>query len=231
LDGKAQTKPAGREPQAACLIEAASRAARPEQLPVPGDECYLTDPAIGEQGPAVAAFDRLIKDYRVMPITVCRICRAPRLGFKANQTIKVEDAIKRLVTKSANDTAVIVAEAIGGSETEFGKLMTLKAREPGMTSTTYVNASGLPAEVQVTTSRPGRSGSCHSTLVSRLLPIFCNPSFHYKGTEMHNHNTFIQLFRWFPSVLKAITIIRPGTLVRLHRAGFRRNRQRPRSRA
>ena len=49
-----------------------------------------------------------------------------KLGLKANQTIEVEDAIKGLVTKSANDAAVVVAEAIGGSEAEFAKLMTRK---------------------------------------------------------------------------------------------------------
>src|SRR5207245_5105603 len=76
-----------------------------------------------------------------------------KLGLKPNQTIKVEDAIKGLVTKSANDAAVVVAEAIGGSEAEFAKLMTLKARALGMTSTTYVNASGLPDEEQVTAAR------------------------------------------------------------------------------
>jgi D-alanyl-D-alanine carboxypeptidase len=76
-----------------------------------------------------------------------------KLGLRPNQTIKVEDAIKGLVTKSANDAAVVVAEAIGGSEEEFAKLMTLKARTLGMTSTTYVNASGLPAEAQITTAR------------------------------------------------------------------------------
>jgi D-alanyl-D-alanine carboxypeptidase len=76
-----------------------------------------------------------------------------KLGLRPNQTIKVEDAIKGLVTKSASDAAVVVAEAIGGSEEEFAKLMTLKARTLGMTSTTYVNASGLPAEAQITTAR------------------------------------------------------------------------------
>src|ERR671937_3289588 len=76
-----------------------------------------------------------------------------KLGLKANQTINVEDAIKGLVTKSANDAAVVVAEAIGGSEEEFAKLMTLKARSLGMTRTTYVNSSGLPADEQITTAR------------------------------------------------------------------------------
>lgn len=57
------------------------------------------------------------------------------------------------MTKSANDAAVVIAEALGGSEEEFAKLMTLKARMLGMTSTTYINASGLPAVEQVTTAR------------------------------------------------------------------------------
>ena len=55
-----------------------------------------------------------------------------RRGLKPNQTIIVEDAIKGLVTKSANDAAVVVAEAIGGSEEEFAALMTMKARALGM---------------------------------------------------------------------------------------------------
>jgi D-alanyl-D-alanine carboxypeptidase len=68
-----------------------------------------------------------------------------KLGLRAGQTIKVEDAIKGLVTKSANDAAVVVAEALGGSEEEFALMMTRKARALGMSKTTYVNASGLPA--------------------------------------------------------------------------------------
>src|SRR5262249_6457924 len=76
-----------------------------------------------------------------------------KLGLKANQSIVVEDAIKGLVTKSANDAAVVVSEAIAGSQEEFAKLMTQKARALGMAGTTYVNASGLPAEGQITTAR------------------------------------------------------------------------------
>jgi D-alanyl-D-alanine carboxypeptidase len=67
-----------------------------------------------------------------------------KLGLKAGQTIKVEDAIKASVTKSANDAAVVIGEAISGTEGEFAGLMTQKARALGMASTTYVNASGLP---------------------------------------------------------------------------------------
>ena len=115
-----------------------------------------------------------------------------KLGLKANQTIKVEDAIKGLVTKSANDAAVVVAEAIGSSETEFAKLMTLKARALGMTSTTYVNASGLPAEEQVTTARDRAIlGRAIQHRFPGYYQYFATPSFRYNGTEMHNHNTLL----------------------------------------
>jgi len=115
-----------------------------------------------------------------------------KLGLKANQTIKVEDAIKGLVTKSANDAAVVVAEAIGGSEEEFAKLMTLKARTLGMTSTTYVNASGLPAEEQITTAR---DQAILGRAVQHRFPgyyqYFATPSFHYRGAEIRNHNSLL----------------------------------------
>src|SRR5712692_10097079 len=67
-----------------------------------------------------------------------------KLGLRPGQTIRVEDAIKGLVTRSANDAAVVIAEAIGGSEDDFARLMTRKARALGMSRTTYRNASGLP---------------------------------------------------------------------------------------
>src|SRR6266567_5102090 len=112
-----------------------------------------------------------------------------KLGLKANQTIKVEDAIKGLVTKSANDAAVVVAEAIGGSEAEFAKLMTLKARMLGMTSTTYVNASGLPAEEQITTAR---DQAVLGRAIQHRFPgyyrYFSTVSFRYRGKDIHNHN-------------------------------------------
>jgi D-alanyl-D-alanine carboxypeptidase len=107
------------------------------------------------------------------------------MGLKADQTVKVEDAIKGLVTKSANDAAVVVAEALGGSEEEFAKLMTLKARMLGMTSTTYINASGLPAVEQITTARD-QALLGHS--IQHRFPIyyqyFATPSFLWRGAEM-----------------------------------------------
>src|SRR6266508_2106478 len=115
-----------------------------------------------------------------------------KLGLKANQTIKVEDAIRGLVTKSANDAAVVVAEAIGGSEEEFAKLMTLKAAALGMTSTTYVNASGLPAEEQITTARDQAVlGRAIQHRFPGYYQYFATPSFRYKVAEMRNHNALL----------------------------------------
>jgi hypothetical protein len=75
------------------------------------------------------------------------------LGLKAGQSIAVEDAIKAVVTRSANDAAVVVAENLAGDEGRFAKLMTMKPRSLGMSRTTYVNASGLPNDDQITTAR------------------------------------------------------------------------------
>src|SRR6201991_220122 len=125
-----------------------------------------------------------------LPISALAAIQNPtKLGLRANQTIKVEDAIKGLVTKSANDASVVIAEALGGSEEEFAKLMTLKARMLGMTNTTYINASGLPADEQLTTARDqailGRAIQHRFPLYYRY---FATPSFNYRGKEMRNHN-------------------------------------------
>ena len=76
-----------------------------------------------------------------------------RLGLKAGERISVEDAVLALVTKSANDVAVVVAETVGGSEEDFAEMMTRKARQLGMGATTYRNASGLPDVGQMSTPR------------------------------------------------------------------------------
>jgi D-alanyl-D-alanine carboxypeptidase len=76
-----------------------------------------------------------------------------KLGLRAGKTIKVEDAIRAVVTKSANDAAVVIAERLGGTESSFAARMTTKARVIGMPSTTFVNASGLPDMRQRTTAR------------------------------------------------------------------------------
>ena len=66
-----------------------------------------------------------------------------KLALKVGSTIRVDHAIRALVTKSANDVAVVIAEQLGGTEADFAEMMTVKARELGLTDTRFQNASGL----------------------------------------------------------------------------------------
>jgi D-alanyl-D-alanine carboxypeptidase len=112
-----------------------------------------------------------------------------KLGLKAGQTIAVEDAIKAMVTKSANDAAVTVAENLGGDEGEFAKLMTDKAHALGMSHTTYVNASGLPDDNQITTAQDqALLGRAIQERFPRYYKYFSTKEFVYRGIAMRNHN-------------------------------------------
>jgi D-alanyl-D-alanine carboxypeptidase len=115
-----------------------------------------------------------------------------KLGFKPGQTISVDNAIKALVTKSANDVASAIGENLGGSEANFAARMTRVARSLGMRRTTFKNASGLPNPGQVTTARD------IATLSLRLMrdfpqyyPYFRLQSFNYKGRVIRSHNRLV----------------------------------------
>jgi D-alanyl-D-alanine carboxypeptidase len=116
-----------------------------------------------------------------------------KLGLKAGSTIKVEDAIKALVTKSANDVAVVLAEKLGGTEKKFAIKMNDKARELGLESTTFYNASGLPDARQVTTARD-MARLAEAILVDHKdrYRYFATPRFTYGKATYKNHNTLLQ---------------------------------------
>ena len=112
-----------------------------------------------------------------------------KLGLHPGQSIRVEDAIKGLVTRSANDAAVVIAEAIAGDEDSFAKLMTRKARSLGMSRTTYRNASGLPDDDQVTTARDQATlGRAIQDRFPRHYRFFSTLTFNYHGQSIRNHN-------------------------------------------
>jgi D-alanyl-D-alanine carboxypeptidase len=112
-----------------------------------------------------------------------------KLGLRPGQTIRVEDAIKGLVTRSANDAAVVIAEAIGGDEDDFAKLMTRKAHALGMSRTTYRNASGLPNDEQITTARDQSTlGRAIQDRFPRYYRYFSTMAFNYHGQSIRNHN-------------------------------------------
>jgi D-alanyl-D-alanine carboxypeptidase len=115
-----------------------------------------------------------------------------KLGLRPGQTIKVEDAIKGLVTRSANDAAVVIAEAIAGDEDDFAKLMTRKARALGMTRTVYRNASGLPDNDQITTARDQSTlGRAIQDRFPRYYRYFSTSAFNYHGRSIRNHNRLL----------------------------------------
>jgi len=115
-----------------------------------------------------------------------------KLGLKPGQTIKVEDAIKGLVTRSANDASVVIAEAIAGDEDDFAKLMTRKARALGMSKTVYRNANGLPNDEQVTTARDQATlGRAIQERFPRYYRYFSTSVFNYRGQSIRNHNRLL----------------------------------------
>ena len=112
-----------------------------------------------------------------------------KLGLMPGQTIRVEDAIKGLVTRSANDAAVVIAEALGGSEDDFARMMTRKAHMLGMSKTTYRNASGLPDDEQVTSARDQSTlGRAIQDRFPRYYRYFSTASFTFRGHSIANHN-------------------------------------------
>jgi D-alanyl-D-alanine carboxypeptidase len=115
-----------------------------------------------------------------------------KLGLKPGQKLKVEDAIKGLVTRSANDAAVVIAEAIAGDEAEFARQMTRKARALGMSKTVYRNASGLPNDEQITTARDQATlGRAIQDRFPRYYRYFGTTTFVYKGNAIRNHNRLL----------------------------------------
>jgi D-alanyl-D-alanine carboxypeptidase len=112
-----------------------------------------------------------------------------KLGLAPGDSISVDDAIKAVVTRSANDIAVAIAEAVGQSESNFADMMTRKAHALGMTNTVYRNASGLPNDEQVTTARDltilGRS---LEERFPRYFRYFSTAQFDFDGEIIGNHN-------------------------------------------
>ena len=96
------------------------------------------------------------------------------------------------MTRSANDAAVVIAEAIAGDEDDFAKLMTRKARALGMSKTIYRNASGLPNDEQVTTARDQATlGRAIQDRFPRYYRYFATTAFNYRGQSIRNHNRLL----------------------------------------
>ncbi len=143
------------------------------------------------------AFD-LIKKGRMsrntwIPISAQAAAQPPsKLGFEVGDKIRLIDAIKALVTKSANDVAAAIAEKIAGSEKAFARLMTKKARELGMKNTVFRNASGLPNDKQVTTAHDMVKLALRiQDDFPKLYKLFSTRYFTYRKKTYKNHNTLL----------------------------------------
>ncbi len=118
-----------------------------------------------------------------------------KMGIRTGGSMRVDDVIKAIVTKSANDAAVALGEHLAGSESAFANVMTRKAHKIGMTRTTFRNASGLPHPGQVTTARD------MATLARYVLVTypdyyryFSTVNFSYNGVTHRNHNRLLSQY-------------------------------------
>lgn len=119
-----------------------------------------------------------------------------KLGLEVDETIAVRELILALVTHSANDAAVVLAEGLAGSESAFAERMTGKARSLGMASTVFRNASGLPNPEQLTTARDlAKLALALYRDFPREYAYFATEEFDYKGISYSNHNHLMSAFQ------------------------------------
>jgi D-alanyl-D-alanine carboxypeptidase len=146
-----------------------------------------------------------------------------KLGLRAGSSISVDDAIKALVTKSANDAAATIAENLGGTESNYAARMTRVARSIGMSRSTFYNASGLPNPNQYTTARD------MATLGLRLMrdfpqyyPYFRLTAFNFHGRTIRSHNRLVGHFDGTDGIKTGYTAASGYNLVTSTRRGDKR---------
>ncbi|WP_019223775.1 D-alanyl-D-alanine carboxypeptidase [Bartonella rattaustraliani] len=132
-----------------------------------------------------------------IPVSHYAATRPPtKIGFKVGQTISAEAAAKALITRSANDVAVAIAEYLGGSEKKFARMMTAKARKLGMTHTHFANASGLPDVHNYSTAR---DMATLSLALRKHFPkqykLFKIKSFTFRGHKINSHNKLVKIMK------------------------------------
>lgn len=128
-----------------------------------------------------------------LPVSASALNAPPtKMGLPPGGSVSVRDATMALVTRSANDAAAVLAEAIGGDEQNFARLMTQKARQIGMSSTVFRNASGLPNREQVTTARDlARLANALMRDYPHYYAVFAVQSYTYRGRPLDNHNRML----------------------------------------
>lgn len=140
--------------------------------------------------------NKLIQMHDILPISK-NAEKQPRskLYLKAGNTITVYEAIMALIIKSANDAAVVLAEALAPSEAEFADIMTQTAHQLGLKNTTFKNASGLHHPDQKTTARD--MAVLTIALINhypQYYALFSTPFFEYNNRQYHSHNNVMKIY-------------------------------------
>lgn len=132
-----------------------------------------------------------------LPVSAEAASRSPtKLGLRAGDAVQVRDLILGIVTRSANDAAVVLAEGQAGGETAFAERMTRKARELGMAETVFRNASGLPDPEQQTSARDmAQLALALYHDFPREYQYFATREFEFHGTMIVGHD---HLLDWYP---------------------------------
>ena len=119
-----------------------------------------------------------------------------KLSLAVGEAIPVETAIKAIVVRSANDVAVVIAEALGGTEPNFARMMTDKAHQLGMMHTNFDNASGLPDPLQTTTASDLALLARHVAYdFAQYYPYFSTHEFTYRGRLYLTHDNLLAAFQ------------------------------------
>ena len=129
-----------------------------------------------------------LRETDMIVVSPLAASQAPtKLGLRPGDSIDVEDALHAMAVHSANDMAVAVAERIGGSESRFAAMMTMKAQELGMSHSHFVNPNGLPDSRHVSTARD-ISILCHALLrdFPQYYHYFGDEQFSYRGVTYRN---------------------------------------------
>lgn len=159
-----------------------------------------------------------------LPVSLEALNAPPtKMGLMPGGTVNVRDATMALVTRSANDAAIVLAEALGGDEATFAQLMTNKARQLGMSSTVFRNASGLPNREQITTARDlARLAFALMRDFPHYYPIFSVQSFPYRGRILENHNRMLLSYEGADGLKTGYTVASGFNLVMSAMRGNRR---------
>jgi len=128
-----------------------------------------------------------------VPVSAKAAAEPPtKLGVKAGGAVSVETAILSMVTKSANDSATALGELLGGSESNFARMMTAKARQLGMDGTVFRNANGLPDPGQFTTAHDmAMLGIALREHYPQYYGYFSQRSFLYGRQRINGHNRLL----------------------------------------